>query len=56
LSPPENEPEDCGHQCSCQPPWFWLASVEEDEHGAESAELRAVMLSGRIITTDRRSL
>jgi hypothetical protein len=56
LSIPENDPDDHGHQCSCKLPWFWLASIEEDSEGAESAELRAVLtFNGRIITADRRS-
>lgn len=57
LAPPENDDTDYGHQCGCKPPWFWLASIEEDEHGVESAELHAVLLSsGEVITADRRSL
>jgi hypothetical protein len=54
---PEDVDADYGHQCSCQPPWFWLASVEEDGEGHESAELHLVFLpSGAVITTDRRPL
>lgn len=54
---PESDDADYGRQCSCKPPWFWLASVEEDEHGAKSAELHVIFLpSGRTITTDRRAL
>jgi hypothetical protein len=57
LSVPESDPDDYGHQCSCGPAWFWLASIEEDSKGAESAELHAIFLTnGRIITADRRSL
>lgn len=56
FSPPEDDPNDHGYQCRCKSPWFWLASVEKDEHGAESAELHAVLFSGKIITADRRSL
>lgn len=57
LSIPENDPDDVGHQCSCRPPWFWLASIEEDSQGVESAELHAVLtFNGRIMTSDRRSL
>ena len=60
LHTPEGDDTDYGHQCSCQPPWFWLASVEEDEHGFRSAELHVVFLAGlffgRTITTDRRAL
>jgi hypothetical protein len=54
---PENDNTDYGRQCSCRPEWFWLASVEEDEHGFGSAELHVHLLSsGRTITADRRSL
>lgn len=57
LYTPERDDDDYGHQCSCKPPWFWLASVEEDERGFESAELHVVFLpSGKTITTDRRAL
>jgi Restriction endonuclease len=47
---------DDGHQCSCNPPWFWLASVEEDVERNKSAELHAVLETGEVITVDRRSL
>lgn len=57
LSPPENDDGDYGHQCSCKPPWFWLASTEQDEHGAESAELHVISLAtGKAMTVDRRGL
>lgn len=56
LAPPERDVDDCGHQCSCRPPWFWLASIEDDGEGSESAELHVVLASGKVITTDRRSL
>jgi len=56
LSLPERDPDDCGHQCRCKPPWFWLASVESDEHGVASAELHVVTASGEPMTVDRRSL
>jgi hypothetical protein len=39
-----------------QAAWFWIASIEEDEHGAESAELHAVLGTGQIIKADRRPL
>jgi len=55
LAPSEDD-DDCGHQCSCRPPWFWLASIEGDGDGYESAELHACLATGRIITVDRRSL
>jgi hypothetical protein len=55
LSPPENDESDYGHQCSCQLPWFWLASIEEDDDGMRSAELHAVLIpTVKIITADRR--
>jgi hypothetical protein len=53
---PADDDEDYGRRCSCQTPWFWLASIEEDEHGFESAELHVVFLSGKTITTTRRAL
>ena len=56
LAPPENDDADYGHQCRCELPWFWLASIEEDEHGVQSAELHAVLVSGEVITADRRAL
>lgn len=48
--------EDYGTQCSCKHPWFWLASIEEDENGRKSAELHFVAGTGKILTVDRRSL
>ncbi len=53
---PADDDEDSGRACSCQTPWFWLASIEEDEHGFQSAELRVVFLSGEMIMTTRRAL
>ena len=44
------------HQCRCNPPWFWLASVEQDKHGHRSAELHVVMRTGKVITVDRRPM
>jgi len=55
-SVPDRDPEDCGHQCECRPPWFWLASIEDDGLGNQSAELHVVRLSGEVNTVDRRSL
>lgn len=54
LSPSEDD-DDCGHQCSCSPPWFWLASIETDEAGHRSAELHVCSGAG-YETVDRRSL
>jgi hypothetical protein len=48
--------DDIGHQCACRLPWFWLASIEEDEPGARSAELHLVMGAGNVRTVTRRSL
>jgi hypothetical protein len=58
LHIPEGDENDCGHQCRCKLPWFWLASIEEDKSGNKSAELHLVR-GGRglnIDTVDRRSL
>jgi hypothetical protein len=44
------------HQCNCRPPWFWLASIEEDEYGHKSAELHAILGAGKVITADRRPM
>lgn len=56
LAPPSDDDDDIGHQCQCKMPWFWVASIEQDEHGAESAELHAVLGTGEIIKADRRPL
>lgn len=48
--------DDCGTACRCGNPWFWLASVEEDENGRRSAELHFVAGTDKIWTVDRRSL
>jgi len=57
LTVPEDDETDVGHQCQCKQPWFWLASIEEDEEGFKSAELHAVLIpTMEIITADRRSL
>jgi hypothetical protein len=59
LAPPETDESDSGHRCNCQLPWFWLASIEEDENGIQSAELHAVLLTlpeVKVITADRRAL
>lgn len=55
MSIPEDDENDIGHQCSCRHPWFWIASIESDEHGHRSAELHLVSSSGHM-TTDRRPL
>jgi hypothetical protein len=56
LAAPEDDEDDCGHQCKCKLPWFWLASIEEDEHGERSDELHAILGSGKVITVDRRPI
>jgi hypothetical protein len=56
LAIPHDNEDDCGHQCRCKLPWFWLASVEADEEGNKSAELHAVLGTGEVITANRRGL
>lgn len=56
LAVPEDDENDHGHQCRCALPWFWLASIEEDEEGSKSAELHAILGTGKWITADRRGL
>jgi hypothetical protein len=56
LSIPHDKEDDCGHQCRCKLPWFWLASVETDDEDNKSAELHAVLGTGEVITVDRRGL
>lgn len=56
LCVPENDETDIGHQCPCRLPWFWLASIEQDERGAQSAELHLVTNFGEVRTVNRRSL
>jgi hypothetical protein len=43
-------------RCSCEPPWFWLASIEENERGFKFAELHCVSIMGSMLTADRRAL
>lgn len=54
LSLPEDDDDDVGHQCSCRLPWFWIASIETDDHGNRSAELHGVWGIGQYLTVDRR--
>lgn len=56
LSPSHDSDEDCGIQCSCGLPWFWLASIEENYKGQRSAELHLVRGPNQILTASRRSL
>lgn len=56
LSVPEGDDSDIGHRCRCEPPWFWLASIEQDASGRESAELHACFVTGGFETVDRRPL
>lgn len=58
FSPPCDSDDD-GHQCRCRKPWFWLASIEIDDSGRQSAELHLVSAlygDARIETVDRRSM
>ncbi|TQI75332.1 restriction endonuclease [Bosea sp. AK1] len=54
LSLPEDDDNDIGHQCSCRPPWFWIASIETDNEGNRSAELHGVWGIDQYLTVDRR--
>jgi hypothetical protein len=56
LSIPEDRNDDFGHQCRCRLPWFWLASIEQDDEGNRSAELHVILGIGNVITVNRRSL
>jgi Restriction endonuclease len=56
MAVPHESEQDFGHQCRCRLPWFWLASVEQDEDGVRSAELHIVRGNGLVDTVDRRSL
>lgn len=47
---------DGEYQCRCKLPWFWLASIEEDEKQQRSAELHLVMGLGKVTTVDRRPI
>lgn len=52
----DHEADDDGAVCNCAMPWFWLASIEQDDEGRSSAELHLVLGTGQIQTVDRRSL
>lgn len=56
LSLAHDDENDTGQQCECRTPWFWIASVEQDEHGARSAELLAFLFTGDMITVDWKPL
>lgn len=56
LFSPTTDSRDYGVQCSCRLPWFWLASIEEDDAGQDAAELHWVCGEDQILTVDRRSL
>ncbi len=55
FSPTYESEDDCGVQCKCRLPWFWLASIEEDAKGHRSAELHLIRSIDEIWTVDRRS-
>lgn len=55
--PSYDDQNDCGMQCKCRMPWFWLASIETDEKGTESAELHFINgIASTVTTASRRSL
>lgn len=57
LTPAYDDDEDIGAQCQCKMPWFWLASIECDENGAQSAELHLIEgVKQRVRTVSRRAL
>lgn len=56
FSPTYETDDDHGVTCSCRHPWFWLASIEEDDRGGKSAELHLIAGIDNVWTVDRRSL
>lgn len=57
LTPRYDLKGDVGVQCKCGMPWFWLASIECDENGLQSAELHLIEgLKANIKTVSRRTL
>jgi len=56
FSPTHESESDEGIQCRCQNPWFWLASIEEDDIGRKSAELHLIAGVNKIWTVDRCSI
>lgn len=56
FSPTYEFESDDGVRCRCQNPWFWLASIEEDDRGRKSAELHLVAGIDKLWTVDRRSI
>lgn len=55
FSPPHESEGDDGVRCRCQNPWFWLASIEEDNRGRKYAELHLIAGIDKSWTVDRRS-
>lgn len=55
MIPHDNE-GDTGHQCTCRLPWFWIGSIEPDDHDRPSAELHLATGFGKIMTVNRRPL
>lgn len=51
----DHESEDEGTACKCKMPWFWIASIEQDDQGRRSAELHFITATGTRTAT-RRSL
>ncbi|WP_372834214.1 restriction endonuclease [Pontibacterium sp.] len=57
LTPAYDDEEDVGAQCQCKMPWFWLASIESDADGVQSAELHLIEgVKSSIRTVSRRAL
>ncbi|MFN3900855.1 MAG: restriction endonuclease [Alishewanella aestuarii] len=57
LTPMINNDDDIGCQCKCKMPWFWLASIESDDAGMQSAELHLVKAIEPLVSTvSRRTL
>lgn len=56
LVVPHNNENDIGQQCSCQLPWFWIASIEPDQLGQPVAELHLVTGGDNVKTVNRRPL
>lgn len=56
LVPHDVDESDCGHQCSCRLPWFWLGSIEADELDRPAAELHLICGLSSPVTVNRRPL
>lgn len=57
LTPSYDDEENIGFQCQCKMPWFWLASIESDGDGIQSAELHLIeAVKQSVRTVSRRTL